>query len=100
MRPRQWPTEHEIIGDMARSNYQPPPDAAALFERHATAIEMLAELKDPVREMAVREMRDNGATVGDLARLTGLSDEYFRKIARAENIELRRPPTVRRLKDD
>ncbi|MEU4173257.1 hypothetical protein AB0F46_41265 [Streptomyces sp. NPDC026665] len=78
---------------MARSNYQPPEDAARLFSNNRRAVLALAKLKDPIREMAIREMSENGATVGDLARLTGYSDEYFRRIAREAGIERRRPPT-------
>lgn len=85
-----------------RSGYEPPDDAAAIFQRQAELNEEQAELRPRLREMAVREMRkgaDGGATVGDLARLTGKSDEFFRKIAREENIPLRRPATVRSRSD-
>ena len=88
------------MSDMPRSDYTPSEDAAKLFARNKRALDTLAELKEPLREMAIREMRDNQATVGDLARHTGLSDEYFRRIAREAGIERRRPPTVRRLKND
>lgn len=96
MGPTRWPTDHANMGDMPRSNYEPPDDAAKVFTRYKRAVETLAD-KDPLRDMAVREMRDRSATVGDLARLTGLSDEYFRRIAREEGIERRRPPTVGKL---
>lgn len=85
-----------------RSGYEPPDDAAAIFQRQAELTEEQAELRPRLREMAIREMRkgaDGGATVGDLALLTGMSDEFFRRIAREENIPLRRPPTVRRRGD-
>ncbi|WP_327377985.1 hypothetical protein OG393_30905 [Streptomyces sp. NBC_01216] len=85
---------------MARSNYEPSDEAAKLFRKQKRLVDDQAEIKEPLREMAVREMRDAGATVGDLARLTGLSTEYFRRIARAGGIERRREPTVRRLADD
>ncbi|MGW7359439.1 hypothetical protein ACWGI0_23095 [Streptomyces sp. NPDC054802] len=88
------------MSDMARSNYEPRDDAAKLFTRHKRAVDTQAELKDPLREMAIREMREAGATVGDLARLTGLSTEYFRRLAREAGIERRREPTVRRLTDE
>jgi hypothetical protein len=87
------------MSDMARSNYTPPEDAAKMFGRYRRAVETLAE-KDPLREMAVREMRDNRATVSDLAKLTGLSDEYFRRLAREAGIERRRPPTVGPIKPE
>jgi hypothetical protein len=88
------------MGDMARSNYEPRDDAAKLFRQQKRIIEDQAKIKDPVREMAIREMREAGATVGDLARLTGLSTEYFRRLAREAGIERRREPTVRRLTDE
>lgn len=99
MRPTQR-TDHASMGDMARSNYEPRDDAAKLFRQQKRLVEDQAKIKDPLREMAVREMREAGATVGDLARLTGLSTEFFRRIARAEGIELLRPPTVGPLKKD
>lgn len=90
-------TEHRprpgaIMGAMARSNYEPPADAARLFANNRRAVLALDKLRDPLREMAVREMHA-GATIGDLARLTGYSNEYFRRIAREAGIERRRPPT-------
>lgn len=97
MGPTRWPTDHANMTDMPRSSYTPPDDAAKVFSRYKRATETLAD-KDPLREMAVREMRDNGATVSDMAKLTGLSDEYFRRIAREEGIQRKRPPTVGRLK--
>ncbi|WP_435601296.1 hypothetical protein [Streptomyces sp. C10-9-1] len=85
---------------MARSSYTPPEDAAKLFSRQKQLVDAQAEIKDPLRDMAVREMRSNGASVGDLARLTGLSTEFFRRIARAEGVERRREPTVGPIKSD
>lgn len=87
------------MSDMARSDYTPPDDAAKLFSRYRRAVETLAD-KDPLRAMAVREMRDNGATVRDLALVTGLSDEYFRRLAREAGVERRRPPTVGPIKPE
>ncbi|MFJ2477086.1 hypothetical protein ACIOWI_29625 [Streptomyces sp. NPDC087659] len=86
--------------DMARSNYEPRDDAAKLFRQQKRIIDDQAKIKDPLRDMAIREMREAGATVGDLAKWTGLSAEYFRRIAREAGIERKREPTVRRLKDD
>lgn len=98
-----WPTQgardHASMSAMPRSNYEPGEDAARLFGRFKRAVDTQAELKDPVREMAIREMREAGATVGDLAKWTGLSAEYFRRIARDAGIERKREPTVRRLAD-
>ncbi|MFE0104531.1 hypothetical protein [Streptomyces sp. NPDC059009] len=84
---------------MARTDYTPPQDTSRLFARYKRIREQEAELRPEVHDMAVRELR-GGATVGQLARLSGLTPEYFRRIAREEGIERLRPPTVRPLKDD
>lgn len=85
---------------MPRSSYQPPADAADLFALVKAAHDTLMELRAPLREMAIREMRDHGATIGDLARLTGYDDEKYRRIGREAGIERLRPPTRGRLTDD
>lgn len=97
MRPTKGDGDHASMGGMPRSTYTPPDDAAKLFRQQKRLVEDQATIKDPLRTMAVRELRA-GATVGDLAKLTGLSTEFFRRIARAEGIELLRPPTVGPLK--
>lgn len=98
MPPTRRPTDRATIADVPRSNYTPPDDAAEVFAEYAHAKEVLAD-EERLRTFAVREMR-NGATIGDLARLTKHTPEYFRRIARAEGIERRRPPTVRRINND
>lgn len=79
------------------TDYKPDEDAARLYARYRKARETEAELKPEVRELATRDLKA-GATVGQLAKLTGLSDEYFRRIARAEGVEHKRPPTVGKLR--
>ncbi|MFI5973561.1 hypothetical protein [Streptomyces sp. NPDC051452] len=88
-----------MINAMARSNYEPPDDAAELFARIKRAHDTLRELRGPLQEMAVREMREGGATVGDLARLTGYDPEKYRLMARAAGVERRRPPTRGQVSD-
>lgn len=78
---------------MSSHDYTPPDDAAQLFARYKRALETERSLKDPVKEMAARELKA-GASVSLLAKLTGMTDEVFRRIARAEGVERRRPPTV------
>jgi predicted GIY-YIG superfamily endonuclease len=75
------------------------PESEALCARVREINETLAALRPEVRRLAVREMH-SGATVGQLAEWTGLSREYFRRLAREAGIERRREPTVRRLSDD
>ncbi|MFF3151849.1 hypothetical protein [Streptomyces sp. NPDC057910] len=82
---------------MARSAYTPDDQAAQLYARYKRARETEAQLKDPVRTQAAADLRA-GATVGELAKLTGLTAEWFRRIAREEGIDRLRPPTVGRLK--
>src|SRR5688572_16999387 len=99
MRPTQWPTGHANIDPMPRSDFTPSDEAAKLYARHKRAYETVAELKEPVRRQAAEDLRA-GATVGQLARWTGLTAEVVRRIAREEGIERLRPPTVGRLAAD
>ncbi|MBN6054552.1 hypothetical protein JYK22_21600, partial [Nonomuraea sp. RK-328] len=80
---------------MAKSDYTPPDDAAHVFARFKRANDTVKALLPEVKEFAARELKA-GATVRDLANLTGLTDELFRRIARAEGVERLRPPTVGR----
>jgi hypothetical protein len=77
-------------------DYTPPRDAADLFAKYRTHYEAERELKPAMTEMADRELKA-GATVGQLAKLTGLTPEVFRRRARMLGIEHKRPPTVGKL---
>lgn len=68
-------------------------DVEELFEEFRQASETCRVLLPAVRAAAIEEMRA-GRTVGQLARLTGLTDEVFRRLARANGIERHREPTV------
>lgn len=81
------------------TRHEPDEEATRLYSRYKRARETEAELKDPVRRQAAQDLKA-GVTVGQLVKLTGLSDEYFRRIARAEGVERKRPPTVRKLATD
>lgn len=74
------------------STYSPPEDMAHLFARYKRTRETEKNLAPQVREASAQALKD-GATVGQLAKLTGLTDEVFRRIARAEGVERLRPPT-------
>ena len=78
------------------TGYTPRDDVAALFARHKRQKAALARLDEVVKKQAVEEMRDHGASVAELADLTGISDETFRRLARANGIERLREPTVGR----
>ncbi|MGW1961769.1 hypothetical protein ACWCPD_16005 [Streptomyces sp. NPDC001935] len=84
---------------MGRSSYEPSEDAAELFAKVKAAHDALKELAGPLHDMAVREMGERGATVGDLSRLTGYDPEKYRRWARAAGVERRRPPTRSRDSD-
>lgn len=77
------------------SKFEPDEDATRLYARRKRHHDALVELDEPVREQAVRDLKA-GATPGQLAKLTGLSDEFFRRIARAIGAERKREPTVGR----
>lgn len=76
--------------------YKPPPDAASVFARYKQLHEGERELKPEMLALADRELKA-GASVGQLAKLTGLLPEVFRRRARALGIERKRPPTVGKL---
>lgn len=78
------------------TSYEPTEDTTRLYARYKRARETEAELKDPVRQQAEADLKA-GATVGQLAKLTGLTPEYFRRIAREAGVERKRPPTVGKL---
>jgi hypothetical protein len=77
-------------------DYKPPKDAAEVFSNYKALYEGERDLKPSMREMAQRELKA-GATVGQLARLTGLTPEVFRRMARELGVEHKRPPTVGKL---
>lgn len=73
--------------------YEPAPDHAKLFAKHKRAVEIQRETADPLREAAGNALLA-GATNKELAELTGLSTEYFRKLAREVGAARQKPPTV------
>lgn len=80
-------------------DYEPPPDAADVFAQYKTHHEGERTLKPKMLQLADREL-EAGATVGQLAKLTGLLPEVFRRRARALGVERRRAPTVGKLATD
>jgi primosomal protein N'' len=74
------------------SDYTPPEEAARLYARYKHTRELEKRLLAQVKDQAARDLKE-GATVGQLAKLTSLTDEVFRRIARAEGVERLRPPT-------
>ncbi|MFJ4637547.1 hypothetical protein ACIP69_18225 [Streptomyces hygroscopicus] len=80
---------------MASDDYTPTPDEARVFGKYKRAYETERELRPDVKKLAAAALH-RGATNKELMELTGLSDEFFRRIARAEGIERQREPTVGR----
>lgn len=80
------------MGIMA-TDYEPDEETAALYARYKRARALEKQLLPLVKKSAPDEMR-KGATVSRLAELTGLTDEVFRRLGRAHEIERLREPTV------
>lgn len=80
---------------MTRDDWTPNDEANHLYSRYKRALETERELKDPVREQAAQDLKA-GASVTQLAKLTGMTPEVFRRIARAAGVERKREPTVGR----
>ncbi|MFF0166794.1 hypothetical protein [Streptomyces prasinus] len=80
---------------MTPATWTPDDEAERLYGRYKRALETERELKDPVREQAALDLK-SGASVTQLAKLTGMTPEVFRRIARAEGVERKREPTVGR----
>lgn len=80
---------------MSLMTWTPDEETARTYARYRKALETERELRDPVREQAARDLHA-GATVTQLAKLTGMTPEVFRRIARAQGVERKREPTVGR----
>lgn len=80
----------------AMTSYEPGPRAAQLFARYKRAHQTERELKPDMREAAMEAIRA-GASNQELAALTDLTPEFFRKIAIEIGVDNRRKaPTVGR----
>lgn len=88
-----------IVAERPRHNAKhalPELSAAAveeLFAEYKQALETERALRPRVQAAAAQELRV-GVKVGQLAKLTGMTAEVFRRIARAEGVERLREPTV------
>ncbi|MFE9735444.1 GIY-YIG nuclease family protein [Streptomyces sp. NPDC005863] len=72
-----------------------PEDPAELYAKYRKALEERRALEPQIKAIAARALRE-GAPVGQLAKLTGMTPEVFRRIARTEGVQRRREPTVGR----
>lgn len=90
-RPR-WNTRHAV--------WRPrDTEAEQLYAQYAEALSEERVLLPQVREQAARDLKA-GLSVSELAKMTGLTPEFFRRIARAEGVERKRPPTVGKLRPE
>ncbi|MFF0409146.1 hypothetical protein ACFYUY_01755 [Kitasatospora sp. NPDC004745] len=86
--------KHETMTRM--TSYEPDPSAAKTFASYKKAYEAERDLKPRMKEVAEGAIR-TGASNQELAALTGLTPEYFRKLAAAIGVDnRRRAPTVGR----
>ena len=84
-----------MMGGMS-NEWKPSKEDADVFAQYKAHVEGERELKPEMEKLADRALAA-GATVGQLARQTGLTPEVFRRRARKLGIELKRPPTVGKL---
>jgi hypothetical protein len=77
------------------ADHTPDDETLRIYARHKRHHDAAAELKPEIRERAAKDLLA-GSTAAELAKLTGLSDEFFRRIARAVGAERKREPTVGR----
>lgn len=83
------------MGGMSKE-WKPPKEDVEVFAQYKAHIEGERKLKPEMEKAADRALAD-GATVGQLARHTGLTPEVFRRRARKLGIEHKRAPTVGKL---
>lgn len=75
------------------STWSPDDETARLYARYKRALETERELRDQVKAQAGADLLA-GAKVAELAKLTGMTPEVFRRIARTVGAERLREPTV------
>jgi hypothetical protein len=75
------------------TDWEPDEETTALYARFKRNRAAYEQTLKQVKDTAPDRLRE-GATAGRLAKLTGLTDEVFRRIARDNDIERLREPTV------
>jgi hypothetical protein len=83
--------EHEPMA----TDHEPSDENQRIYARHKRHHEAAKAELEEVRTRAEADLLA-GSTPAELARLTGLSDEFFRRIARKVGAERKREPTVGR----
>lgn len=69
------------------TTWTPDPDAADTFSRYRDALTTERDLKPQVQELALAALKD-GATITQLAKLTGMTPEVFRRMARKAELPI------------
>lgn len=77
------------------TDHEPSDENQRIYTRHKRHHEAAKAELSEVRKRAEVDLLA-GSTPAELAKLTGLSDEFFRRIARKVGAERKRPPTVGR----
>ncbi|WUH94491.1 hypothetical protein OG900_33045 [Streptomyces sp. NBC_00433] len=77
------------------TDHAPDEDNLRVYARHKRHHEAAKAELPEVKERAAKDLLA-GSTAAELAKLTGLSDEFFRRIARSVGAERKREPTVGR----
>lgn len=75
------------------TDWEPDEETAALYARFKRIRAAHDQMLKQIKEGAPSQLRA-GATAGRLSKLTGLTDEVFRRIARDNDIDRLREPTV------
>jgi len=86
------------MGAMSKE-WKPAKEAADVFAQYKAHVEGQRDLKPEMERLADQALA-SGATVGQLARHTGLTPEVFRRRARALGVEHKRAPTVGKLRPE
>lgn len=81
--------------DPMATDHTPDEENLRIYGRHKRHHEAAKAELEEVRKRAADDLLA-GSTPAELAKLTGLSDEFFRRIARKVGAERKREPTVGR----
>lgn len=81
--------------DPMATDHTPDDENQRIYARHKRHHEAAKADLEEVRKRAAADLLA-GSTPVELAKLTGLSDEFFRRIARAVGAQRKREPTVGR----
>jgi hypothetical protein len=90
-----FPLANPLCDHGPMATHAPDDENLRIYARHKRHHEAAKADLTEVRTRAVDDLKA-GSTPAELAKLTGLSDEFFRRIARNVGAERKREPTVGR----